>query len=239
YQALKFDDAIYWFSKSIENHYRITDSYRYMGASKALIGDFKGSKENLFYSYQLDSFNERTYYHIGKYYFLLEKYDSAIFWITNAINKNPKDPVFYDTKALSYLGVKKLDSALLNEQIAIKLRPDETFINNRGLIKQKQLKYNEALSDYQKTLSIDSSLDNNTATFINMAFCYLKLKKYKEALQACNRVLTQYPEFPQGLEVRGQTYYALAKKEEACIDFRHLSQLDRTLGKEYLEKFCK
>jgi len=241
YVRLKFDRAVYWFAKSIERKYRVADSYRYMGASKALMKDFNGAKRDLFYSLQLDPSSVRTYYHFGKYYYLAEKYDSSLFWYNKAIRKDPGDADFYDSRAMSYVGEKKLDSALLDENTAIRLKPgQDVYYNNRGLIRQRQLKYSEALSDYKSALLIDSSFDShNIATYINVAFCHFKIKNYGQALQECDKILLYYPDTPYALRVRGEIYCETSRKDEGCKDFNRLFELDREMAKEYLEKYCK
>ena len=235
----KFEDAIFWFSKSIEQKYRQSDSYRYMGISNAFLKKFNDARNNLFYSLLLDSTNERTYNQIGKFYFLKEQYDSAIIWYTKAIDSNPNDVYFYDDRALAYTGANQLDKALKDANIAVSLDPNnEVFLNNRGLIKQKQLKYNEALKDFSRVLQIDSSMANNLSTYINIAFCHLRLKEYQKSFQECNDILFRFPNTPYALMVRGLLYQTQQKRKESCADFNLLYSLDTAMGKEYIEKYC-
>jgi tetratricopeptide (TPR) repeat protein len=240
YSDLKFNDAIYWFTKSIEaEQYRLSESYRYRGMAKAFNRDFESAKKDLFYSYILDSSNVRVYYQIGKFYYLQDMFDSSINWYSKAINKNSTDPDFYDSRALAYTGLKQLSKALDDINIALKFKPDnDIYLNNRGLIKQKQLKYQEALEDFNRVLKIDSSLVNNLSTYINISFCHLKTGQYNKALEECNKVIDQIPNVPYALLVRGQVYMALLKTEAACDDFNLLYDLDSKMGKEYVEKFC-
>ena len=233
-------DAIYWFSKSIEKNYLPADSYMYRGASSAYIGAYDEALRDLFYSYKLDSTISLTCEFIGNVYLAQNKLDSSIIWLTKAIKIDPKDADAYNNKAVAYKAQKDFDKAMAAVESAISCCPkNRSYILNRAAIKQEQLNYEGALEDYNMTLAIDPMLEKNIMTYVNMAICHASLNSMDEALADVDKILTRYPNTGEALEARGQLYQAMGRKDEACSDFEKLNAIDSTVGKDCLDKYCR
>ena len=233
-------DAIYWFSKSIEKNYLPAQSYMYRGASNTYQGNNEQALPDLFYSYKLDSTLPYTCQFIGTAYLSLSKFDSCILWLDKAIKKDPKDPDAYNNRAVAYRTLQQLDKATADVELALTISPNNRmYLINRGAIKQAQLNYEEALDDYKAALKIDASVDNNIIVYINMGICNASLNALEEALANVDKVLSRYPDVGEALEARGQIYEAMGRKDEACADFEKLKPIDSTIANGYLDKYCR
>ncbi|MFT3910782.1 MAG: tetratricopeptide repeat protein [Ferruginibacter sp.] len=236
----KFDDAIYWYSKSIEKKHKIAESYRYIGSSWLRLGDENAARKNLFHSLLLDSTAAKTFEEIGTFYLYQSILDSAVIWFTKAINKDPHVAYFYDNRGVTFIQLGELEKGIADEDMAISLEPNESvYVSNRGYGIQKQGKFEEAISVYQQALSMNPSMEANYTTYINIAFCHVKLEQYQTAMEECTKVLNRFRDNTYALTVRGMAFIGMSKKQEACGDFMSLYNLDKIQGQEYLDKYCK
>ncbi|XP_074094012.1 spag1 axonemal dynein assembly factor isoform X2 [Cotesia typhae] len=82
--------------------------------------------------------------------------------------------------------------------------------------------YNEALTFYNSSLSIDSSING----YNNRAITYIKLKKFKEAVNDCNMVLEIEPTNIKGLLRRASAAENIGDKSQAIKDYEIILKLE-------------
>jgi len=64
-----------------------------------------------------------------------------------------------------------------------------------GLVKEKDMDYQHAADCYLKAWKLE--FEASAAAGFKLAFCYLKCKRYVEAIDVCETVLEQYPDYPR------------------------------------------
>jgi tetratricopeptide (TPR) repeat protein len=92
-----------------------------------------------------------AYRSIGEYQKALSDYQKAL---ENQPSLS-KDSYFHNALSQAYIGLGDYDRADEAVERALALAPESaSFFNTRGMIRRKQKKYNEALSDYRHALEI-------------------------------------------------------------------------------------
>jgi tetratricopeptide (TPR) repeat protein len=220
----QFDAAIYDFSKSITAGYNVAKSYAYRASCKIMLGHIDEASPDLDMAYQTDPSDPLIHFLKARLYIFKQNNDSLLYWAHKAYFSDPQNPDYIDALAIGFMGKQLFDSAITYESKAVKINPQEgSYIGNLGLIKQNAKRYEEAIIDLKAAIKLQPT---NPKLFMSMASCYLGLKKYNDALEICNDVLSQYADFALGYSTRGQVYYAMGKKNEACQDFNHLAAMD-------------
>lgn len=107
----------------------------------------------------------------------------------------------------------------MDEALSLKEQGNESFKNGD---------YNNAISLYTQAIKLDSS-DTDLAVFLkNRAAAYLKVEKYEEALEDCNKSMSILTVDPKTLFRRLQAFEKLERYEEAYRDARELLKIDPT-----------
>jgi len=93
----------------------------------------------------------------------------------------------------------------------------------RGGIAETNDRYDHAIADYTKAIS----LDPNNAVFLNSrAFCYFYLGRYNEALADVNKAIGIDPQDAYYYNTRGTIYRAQGQYDNAIADYTKAIQLD-------------
>lgn len=83
--------------------------------------------------------------------------------------------------------------------------------------------YDHAITQYNTSLR----LHPQAATYNNRAITYLKQKKYKDALEDCEKCLSMEPENVKALLRKAQAYQGMLWRQEAYDVYCHVLRLDR------------
>lgn len=108
------------------------------------------------------------------------KPDSAIAYITKAIELNKNNPIPYYVRATVYYELNRFDEALkdLNQSIKINSK-DEKSLYLRAIIHQSKSSYINASKDYESLIKLNST-DSNY--YFQLAYCYQELSEYQKSI---------------------------------------------------------
>ncbi len=159
YRIGAFQNALQDFSRAIELEPNNADLYLYLGNSYGEMDMFTEAIKN---------FNVAREISFGDYYSNLtkayedihsRKYTSALARATSAIEENPTDPIPHSYKGISLYHLGKFNDAILHLNTATKLDPgNSATIYNLGLAYMASKNTGEAVSQFEKAMSIDPSL---------------------------------------------------------------------------------
>ena len=209
--AGEFAAAAYEFNQSLGDKTNIKESFKQIGDIMKLFGNDPKSAEyyrkavavapddiplRLSYAKVLDN--------LGSENLAVEEYNYILTKSTD--NKE----VLY---ALERIYKKKLDA---NPN-------DADTIANLGAILQKQGKFDDALSYYQKAESIDPS---NVNTRLNVGTLYQQKGDYKTAIVAYDSVLILYPDNVQANLYKAQSLAALGETKSAQTFFKKVLSIE-------------
>jgi len=125
---------------------------------------------------------------------------------------------------------------------ALKLDPDNTKCRNaikivnrqeeakeKGNAAFKAARYDEAVKHYTTGIDLDPYNKTIASTlYANRAACYLKLKKYAEAVGDCNKAIELNDGYAKAYLRRGEAKMEMGEYDEAVRDFNRTDQLDPT-----------
>jgi len=117
-------------------------------------------------------------------------------------------------------GVKNMDKA---HKIAV--RGDSAFaFNYRATADAKARKeYEKAIKRFNK--AIDHNPEMKEA-FNNLGYCYRKIDRLKESLEAYEKAIALDPNFAQAREYRGETFLAMGDLANATAEFEFLESIN-------------
>ena len=207
----EFAAAAYEFSQSLGDKSYIKESFKQIGDIMKLFGNDTKSAEyyrkavavapndiplRLSYAKVLDNLGSETLA-VEEYNYILTK-------------SNDNKEVLY---ALERIYKKKLDA---NPN-------DADTIANLGAILQKQGKFDDALTYYQKAESIDPS---NVNTRLNVGTLYQQKGDYKTAIVAYDSILILYPDNVQANLYKAQSLSALGETKAAQTFFKKVLSIE-------------
>ncbi|CAF0704130.1 unnamed protein product [Brachionus calyciflorus] len=112
------------------------------------------------------------------------------------------------------------------------------LLKNKGTDLFKQGKYELALKKYKKIVDFlqnevyDLEEDKTTssklqlAANLNIAACYLKIKDYRQALEACQKAIELDAKNEKGLFRMAQAYYGLSEFQDAIKYFNQVAEIN-------------
>jgi tetratricopeptide (TPR) repeat protein len=159
--------------------------------------------------------------------FDLKNYDSCFILCRRVIGhltENKDSP--YGTLGLYYIVHEQWDSAIVNLNKAINLKPNWShYYNNRGYSLAGQKKYSSAIKDYDKAIQLDSL---NSSNVLNRADSYYLLGEFEKANRDYSKAIELSLRFKEN---PGICYYNRSSAKKAIGDINGMNQ-DLELAKQ-------
>lgn len=157
--------------------------------------------------------------------------------LTEAIEKNPKQPHSYAERGLVRKEAGNLKGALADYNEAIRLDPgDPDYWLNRGIIKEQNKDINGALADYQQVITLKPDYEKG---WLNHGNALVKINRLQEAIEDYTVAITYFPEYGLAYYNRGLTYHRLGKKKEACLDLEQAKKFGINIEPKVTRTICK
>ncbi len=191
------------------DYFQIINDSNYSAAANSSLGDiykiFNYPQKSIsFYNSALSLQPQDSEMHLklARTYELVNDYTSSLNEYSLALqNSSEKDEIL---SSLEKIWQKKVDE----------FPKDAEAHANLGVVFQKQKRYNEALTEYQKAEILNPS---NINTKINIATLYQELNNYNEAVSVYDNILKLQPYNTKVLVYKAQCLKAL-KREDQAID---------------------
>lgn len=161
-------------------------------------------------------------------------WENSVHLWEDTVIKSPKNPIARNNLGWSYLQDNRLDEALREVQLAIKLKPDYPGAhNNLGAIYERKGMQDSALIAYQTaiTLKPDYSEAHN-----NLGVIYEDREMIGEALQEYQAALALKPALAEAYYNTGNIYYKQGLFEEALNQYTLATRLKPTLVGPYFKR---
>jgi len=129
----------------------------------------------------LEPADGESYEHRGRAKLMIDDFEGAAADYTSAIHFNPHSSLLYLNRGTAHGNAIRL----YNETVEVDATNEQAY-NNRANLYLKLGKYDVALRDYNKSIS----LNPNTDSYTNRAFYWLEIGEYDKALQDCKNALT-------------------------------------------------
>lgn len=146
---------------------------------------------------QLDSDYVDAMDYLGIVLRRLGKTDEAIKVLKQSIERNPINPVPYNSLAIAYVDKGDFKKALetCDEQIKTLTRSADGYYQ-KGIVLMKQDKHTDALPYLEKALEIYENDDESqyNETICNIGICYYNMKEWKNAEKFLEMAKKAFPE---------------------------------------------
>ena len=198
-----YEDAIAQFTKLIDENPDFTDAY----VARAEAYEKAGNKEEAASDYKrattFEDKDKSIYYNAGRLYYELENYEEALPMLKKVSELDKKHVNAYKYKMKCYIALEQYEEALKESDKLVDL--DETAENlaSRGFIQDKLENYNQAESDYRKSIKL---ANNVVETYVALGNVLFKAKKYDESLTVCNQALGIDSNCKEALWTRSKIY---------------------------------
>ncbi|PLX14246.1 MAG: hypothetical protein C0597_10315, partial [Marinilabiliales bacterium] len=198
-----YEDAIEQFTKLIDENPEYTEAY----VARAEAYEKAGKKAEAASDYKrataFEDKDESIYYNAGRLYYELENYKDAIPMLARVTAIDKKHINAYKYKMESYIALEQYDKALKESNELIELNETAGNYSKRGFIQDKLENYNQAETDYRKSIEKAS---NVIETYVSLADVLYKAKKYDASLIACNQALGLDSKSKEALWIRSKIY---------------------------------
>lgn len=142
---------------------------------------------------------------------------------TLAINKTPHSIKMLLNRASLYLEMDYLSKAYGDYCSVIDLDPENVeALQFRAYIYMRQRQYNDARNDYHTLLETEPG--NRTAR-IGMVMANQKDKRFREALEELNRMITDYPQDASLLKARAELEVDMNSMDLALLDLENAAKM--------------
>jgi tetratricopeptide (TPR) repeat protein len=176
---------------------------------------------SLFYfsnAYNYDSTNQTYTYNMGYALFQLEKYTDAIPYFLRTYTQDSTNVTLLSYIGNSYNNLEKYKEALVyhNKCIALEENNDYTSYYNRGLAYYNLKFYDEAIKDFSKAHSIDST---DLDILFYLVKNYLEIKDYNSAIEYANNLISKNTSNPNYYDLRASIYKETSQFKLAIQDY--------------------
>ncbi len=151
----KYDRAIEDYDEALRLKPDFALAYADRGAAWYFKGEYQRAIADDDSAIKLDPNRARTYTNRGAAYRKLGNIQRALDDETSAIRIDPTQPEFFDNRGLDLYGNGDYTSAIADFDEAIKLRPQASFLTNRGDAWQAMKNYDRAMTDYDAAIRLD------------------------------------------------------------------------------------
>lgn len=142
---------------------------------------------------------------------------------TLALNKTPHSIKMLLNRASLYLEMDYLSKAYGDYCSVIDLDPENVeALQFRAYIYMRQRQYNDARNDYHTLLETEPG--NRTAR-IGMVMANQKDKRFREALEELNRMITDYPQDASLLKARAELEVDMNSMDLALLDLENAAKM--------------
>lgn len=214
------------------------EDFYVIGNMLAQEGNYQDAIKAFRESAKLDPSNPKTFYNIGLTHYFLADVDSAIFFISQAIEIDPEYTYAYQNRAGLYGQKGRFVEAIADLDKVVKAEPDvPAHLYNRALYKRNLEKYSEALEDYTAFIEM---VPDVMAAYRNRGVIYGKLDMHEEALVDYDRVIWLHQEGHEVVDEhknlsgdffnRGVCRLRLGFEDEGCADLKKADALGYNVG---------
>ena len=138
--------------------------------------------------------NAQNRYNLANCYMAIKDYKQAVIEFNKALQATPDCSEIYNNLALTYLQLGMLDKA--EETIRksrLYCRPDSTYYENLGLIKDEQRDHKSAIRYFEQAISLNP---NKSSVYNKLGVSYYQIGDEKKALEYWIKGVERFPDNP-------------------------------------------
>ena len=218
----KFNEAVYYFNKSVEYYPNNCDSiFNLAKIYGEELNDYSLSIEFYEKLILLEHNSFRAIMGKAFVYFKQENYSQAIALYESLLEFNPESTIVLNSLGDSYLAINDFDKAMLFYESSLFINADPIIFAKKAFILFKINKLDNSIKCYDEALSIKNIFPEALAGKAQVLF---KLGLHSEAFQLVGNAITQNYNFAYGWKIKGdfhlerKDFFNAVKAYEICFD---------------------
>lgn len=222
----RYNEAESLYTKMMSTMGEKPDIFVMIGGLRAVQGDTAAGLKCYMNALEIDSVQEDALRNASQIYLARNDYRSAIVNYEKLYKYNALGDVYGRTLAILYFYNKEYDKSekLLSELIKSAMDDYELHFY-MGLVFEAQKKYDFALIEFEKTLTIRNTFDD---AWKEMCYLAMREKKYEDALQIADRYLKIVPEKAGPWKLRGFVFSGTKEYSKAIDAYKKSINIDST-----------
>ena len=226
YQDIKnHKAAIQDFDSATRNEPSVPDSYYYRGLSKIELGKlgeatYNSAIDDFMYAEQLRSQNPGIFNGIGMAFRLLKDYEKALYYLNEALRKEPLNEEFLIQRSNIYVDVRDYNNAIEDLTNALSRKPtDPQILYKRGLAFYKNKEFKKSIKDLYASLDNKPYETYEADIYYHLGISYANLENFEKAIDPLSKAIELSPNEPCYIHERAKCYLLTDKFEKALSDY--------------------
>jgi len=180
------------------------------------IEDFKRSNELDF-----DTKNPGVFDGLGCCYHALQKYDDAISYFNEAIDKTQGENVeFLKNRAQCYYDLRHYPDAIADLEMALNLKEDDPQVLYKlGLTFFAYQRYKKCIKTLKLALKNKPFLTYEPDVFYHIGLAYCRVQKFEKSIYPYSRCIERIPSDIRYVHERAKAYQMINYHDKAVTDF--------------------
>ncbi len=240
YRNPVWKDSLTLWNKTIKDHPRIAAAYYNRGNYKKSIGDNEGALYDYNKTLEIKPDLISGYFNRSGAKQSLKDYEGAIQDLNKAIELKPNFPEAYYNKAVINKDARNFPEVMkdINKVIEFKFKLEDAY-NIRGIAYSQLGNDTAAIADYTRVLEINPHCSFAYEVFNNRGYAKAKLKLFQDAILDYNQAIALKPDNSMFYVNRGNAFFYLGQKNNACMDWSKAAELGDENGKSNLASVCR
>jgi tetratricopeptide (TPR) repeat protein len=161
-------------------------------------------------------------------------YDLAVSKYSEAIKRNPKDPIAYNGRGLAYKERKEYAQAIGDFTEALRLKQDWFVFYNRGITYHEKGAEDPAIIDFTKALKLTpKDVRGRVDCLIGRAHCYFNKEKAVSAMADLSQAIELGVKEPDAYVLRGILHKIDHDYDRSLADYEKAISLDPNDARSY------
>ncbi len=237
YQADTLELALAHADSAIQMDANIPGGLKFRGDIKQRQHNYHGALMDYTKAEKLDATDPRLYVSRSAVHITEGHLREAVADCDKAIKLDPNDAdAWYNRACAEYMG-RDNDGAMRSLGRAVKLKgehADALFL--RGVVRGEQYKEAAGIGDIKAALALNPNIPGG---WMSLGVLLFENKEYDEAIASFTRLIdTEDPEATTAYYYRGECYYHMQDKENACINYRQSAKAGDKDAQFIVRNYC-
>ncbi len=224
FKAKRYNDTIFWCSKSLEIDPNFVDAYIIRANAYEKLKKYENAISDYTAVLKIKQDYLDAYYNRGLIYGKLKMYKEAIEDFTKFIENSPRNSDAYIFRGKAFAKIGNYQKAIedFTKAIEINERNYEAYLS-RADVFVKMGMYREAIDDCTKVLNINPTIEK---ALLKRGKIYLMIGEYKKAIEDFTKAIEINPNMTFAYYYRGKIYESLGEYEKALEDYTSIIDIN-------------
>ncbi len=232
FESQLLDEALAEVNQAIKIEIGYSDAYVLRGKIFEAKQDWEKSTADFEKAVELNPNSVDNLFFAGKLNYRTKDYSDALKYLNEAVLLDTKSFQVLQYKSFSHIKLHEFHDAIVAINKALTINETHLCYYTRAVANDSLAKYQNAITDYNKTISINSLYSK---AYFALSIAYLNNGDQENAIVIANQGVDKFASKPRAYEVRSIVYH---KRGELANAINDLSKLE-TMVEDNKEVLCK